>query len=134
MDNGKSAKNKEQWYSSEVGKLHLELLKLYFQLNGYEFETSIIGHTQEIEFTLKSGYCLSFPANFPKEMPLIRYPDGTWHDEFHPNFYVEFEEGGCKAVVHKVIEFLQNHPPKINPQPRPRLNISHRSTRRYLRR
>ena len=117
VDEDKSAEKEEHWYSTTDGKLQLELLKVYFQLNGYMSDTSIDVYTQEIRLTLNGGYFLEFLANFPKEMPVIYSPDGFRHDDIPPKLYVAFEEGGCKAVVNEVIQFMQIHPYQINPGP-----------------
>ena len=45
VGNSKAARKKEQWYSSEEGKLRLELLKVYFQQSGIEYETSMKAFT-----------------------------------------------------------------------------------------
>ena len=88
-------------------KLRLELLKVYFQQSGIEYETSTKAFTQEMQFTLSGGYTLEFPGNFPKEMPVVCAPGGSrYDDEFYPG--VCFDEAACKAVVNKVTEFLQN--------------------------
>jgi hypothetical protein len=95
----------EQWYSSDDGMVYLQLLFQYFQEAGIAPDMSRDTGTQDMQFGLRGGYCLDFPANFPREMPTIRAPDGS---EYELNRRSNRDEDVCRVVVNTVTNFLQN--------------------------
>ena len=90
-----------QWYSSEEGMTHLQLLFQYFQGAGITPDMSRDTVTQDIQFGLSGGYVLDFPANFPQKFPTFHAPDGK-------KFQMKRASGGdvCKVVVDSVVEFF----------------------------
>ena len=90
-----------QWYSSDEGMTHLQLLFQYFQGAGITPEMSRDTVTQDIQFGLSGGYILDFPANFPRKMPTFLAPDGG-------RFQMERKSGSdvCRMVVQTVVDFL----------------------------
>jgi hypothetical protein len=91
-----------QWYSSEEGMTHLQLLFQYFQGEGITPEMSRDTTTQDMQFGLGNGYILDFPANFPRRMPVMFTPDGKTYE-------FKRESGGdvCRMVVDTVVDFFQ---------------------------
>jgi hypothetical protein len=97
----------EQWYSSDDGMVYLQLLFQYFQEEGIAPDMSRDTGTQDMQFGFSGGYCLDFPANFPREMPTIRAPDGSRYELSRGS---NRDEDVCQTVVRTVVEFLQNPP------------------------
>jgi hypothetical protein len=97
--------SEEQWYSSDEGMVHLQLLFQYFQVAGITPEMSRDTNTQDMQFGFSGGYCLDFPANFPKRMPTIHAPDGNMYDV---SLGSSHGEDVCQALVNAVTKFLRN--------------------------
>ena len=95
----------EQWYATGEGMERLQLLFQYFQGAGITPDMSRDTVTQDMQFGLSGGYCLDFPANFPRKMPTIRAADGSWYDLKHVSNH---DEDVCGTVVQKVVDFLRN--------------------------
>ena len=113
----------EQWYSSDEGMVHLQLLFQYFQAAGITPEMSRDSITQNTQFGFSGGYYLDFPANFPKRMPTIHTPDGKMYEVNRGSSY---DEDVCQNLVNTVTKFLRN----------PRQSPNHgygRGGRRYYR-
>ena len=94
-----------QWYSSEEGMEHLQLLFQYFQSAGITPEMSRDTNTQDMQFGFSGGYCLDFPANFPKRMPTIHAPDGNMYEVSRGSSH---GEDVCQNLVNTVTKFLRN--------------------------
>jgi hypothetical protein len=103
----KAVTSEKHWYSSDDGILYLELLLQYFQGVGIAPDMSRDTGTQDMQFGLRGGYCLDFPANFPRVMPTIRAPDGSRYDLDHGS---NRDEDVCQTVVRTVVKFLRNPP------------------------
>ena len=90
-----------QWYSSEGGMTHLQLLFQYFQGAGITPDMSRDTVTQDMQFGLSGGYVIDFPANFPQKMPTFHAPNGR-------KFLMKRASGGdvCKVVVDAVVDFF----------------------------
>ena len=97
----------EQWYATGEGMELLQLLFQYFQGAGITPDMSRDTVTQDMQFGLSGGYCLDFPANFPKKMPTLRAADGSSR-EFKRRS--NSDEDVCKTVVQAVVDFLRNPP------------------------
>ena len=91
-----------QWYSSDEGMMHLQLLFQYFQEAGITPDMSRDTVTQDMQFGLSGGYILDFPANFPRKMPIFHAPDGRKSE-------LKLKGNGdvCRMVVQKVVDFLR---------------------------
>ena len=96
--------SEEQWYSSDEGMVHLQLLFQYFQKAGITPEMSRDTVTQDMQFGFTGGYSLDFPANFPKKMPKLQAPSGQLYTITRNSNHDDV----CAAVVGTVVEFLQN--------------------------
>ncbi|CAB3993023.1 Hypothetical predicted protein [Paramuricea clavata] len=97
----------KQWYATGEGMEFLQLLFQYFQGADITPDMSRDTVTQDMQFGLSGGYCLDFPANFPKKMPTLRAADGSRH-EFKRRS--NSDEDVCKTVVQAVVDFLRNPP------------------------
>ena len=93
--------SERQWYSSEEGMMHLQLLFQYFQEAGITPDMSRDTVTQDMQFGLNGGYILDFPANFPKKMPTFHAPDGRKSE-------LKLKGNGevCRMVVQRIVDFL----------------------------
>ena len=99
--------SEKQWYLSYEGMDRLLLLFQYFQQAGFAIGMFRDTGTQDMQFGFSGGYCLDFPANFPREMPTIRAPDGLRYELSRGS---NRDEDVCGTVVPTVVEFLRNPP------------------------
>ena len=95
--------SEEQWYSSDEGMVHLQLLFQYFQGAGITPEMSRDTITQDMQFGFSGGYYLDFPANFPKKMPTIHAPDGRKRQ-----LKCSSGDDVCRMVVDSVVDIFRN--------------------------
>ena len=90
---------------------HLLLLFQYFQQAGFAIGMFRDTGTQDMQFGFSGGYCLDFPANFPREMPTIRAPDGSRYELSRGS---NRDDDVCQTVVRTAVEFLRNLPQPSN--------------------
>ena len=94
----------EQWYSNETGVALLQSMVEALKSSSIEVDMSRDASTHNIQFNLSGGYCLDFPANFPKLMPLLFDSRGQ---KIHVKYNYNEAAGYCNMVASAVRQKIQ---------------------------
>ena len=94
----------EQWYSNETGVALLQSMVEALKSSSIEVDMSRDASTHNIQFNLSGGYCLDFPANFHRSMPLL-------FDSHGQQIYVKYDYNEapdyCNMVASAVRQKIQ---------------------------